>query len=65
MVIEIYQEMNKIVLTMIEKENNKRSHFFGKYTKSIPSFIKEVVDIKGKRFIFWKIIIKKNTCLKD
>ena len=52
MVIEIYQEMNKIVLTMIEKENNKRSHFFGKYTKSIPSFIKEVVDIKGKRFIF-------------
>ena len=43
--------MNRIVLTMIEKEN-KRSHFFGKDTKSIPSFIKEVVDIKGKRFIF-------------
>ena len=44
--------MNKIVLAMIEKENNKRSHFFGKDTKSIPSFIKEVADIKGKRFIF-------------
>ena len=56
--------MNKIVLAMIEKENNKRSHFFGKDTKSIPSFIKEVADIKGKRFIFRRIIIKKNTCLK-
>ena len=52
MVIETYQEMNKIVLTMIEKENNKRSHFFVKDIETIPSFIKEVVDIKGKRFIF-------------
>ena len=33
MVIEIYQKMNKIVLTMIEKENNKRSHFLLKILK--------------------------------
>ena len=41
---------------MIEKENNKRSRFFVKYIKnekfkSITSLIKEIVDIKGKRFI--------------
>ena len=64
MVIEIYQEMKKIVLTMIEKETNKQSHFFVKDIKSITSLIKEIVDIKGKRFILWKIIIEINTCLK-
>ena len=51
MVIEIYQEMKKIVLTMIEKETNKQSHFFVKDIKSITSLIKEIADIKGKRFI--------------
>ena len=51
MIIEIYQEINKIVLTMIEKDNNKQSHFFVKDIKSITSIIKEIVDIKGKRFI--------------
>ena len=55
---------------MIEKENNKRSRFFVKDIKnekfeSITPFIKEIVDIKGKRFILWKIIIKINTCLKN
>ena len=45
--------MNKIVLTMTEKENNKRSRFFLKDIKkekfkSITSFVKEIVDIKGK-----------------
>ena len=54
--IKIYQKMNKIVLTMIEKENNKCSRFFVKDIKnekfkSITSRIKEIVDIKGKRFI--------------
>ena len=33
--------------------------------KSITSIIKKIVDIKGKRFILWKIIIKINTCLKN
>ena len=51
MVIEIYQEMKKIVLTMIEKETNKQPHFFVKDIKSITSLIKEIVDIKGQRFI--------------
>ena len=41
---------------MIEKENNKCSRFFVKDIKnekfkSITSRIKEIVDIKGKRFI--------------
>ena len=41
---------------MIEKENNKRSRFLVKDIKnekfeSITPFIKEIVDIKGKRFI--------------
>ena len=45
--------MNKIVLTMIEKENNKSSCFFVKDIKnekfkSITSLIKKIVDIKGK-----------------
>ena len=49
---------------MIEKENNKCSRFFVKDIKnekfkSITSRIKEIVDIKGKRFILWKIIIKR------
>ena len=42
--------MNKIVLTMIEKENNKSLRFV-KDIKSITSFIKEILLIKGKRFI--------------
>ena len=41
---------------MIEKGNNKRSRFFvkdikNKKFKSITSLIKEILDIKGKRFI--------------
>ena len=41
---------------MIEKENNKRSRFFVKDIKnekfqSMTSLIKEIVDIKRKRFI--------------
>ena len=41
---------------MIEKENNKRSRFFvkdfkNKKFKSITSLVKEIVDIRGKRFI--------------
>ena len=48
--------MNKIVLTTIEKENNKSSRFLLKILKneqfkSITSFIKKIVDIKGKLFI--------------
>ena len=42
--------MNKIVLTMIEKENNKSLRFV-KDIKSITFFIKEILLIKGKRFI--------------
>ena len=64
MVIEIYQEMKNIVLTMIEKETNKQSHLFVKDIKSITSLTKEIVDITGQRFILWKIIIKINTRLK-
>ena len=51
MVIEIYQEMKNIVLTMIEKETNKQSHLFVKDIKSITSLTKEIVDITGQRFI--------------
>ena len=43
--------MSKIVLSMIEKKKKKKITFFVKDIKSITSLIKEIVDIKGKRFI--------------
>ena len=49
----------------MKKETIKAHDIKNEKFKSITSFIKKIVDIQGKRFILWKIIIKINTCLKN